>query len=428
MNKFRKIFFNLTVGLLLLSIVAGSAAAAKSDQIQDEIDDLESEAAEIEEERKGLQTEIQSTDDKMMDTANRKIQVDRDIELLRQKAENLNEQIRQYNILISEKQAVLSEIQGQQEDLLDAYKERMRAIQEHGEISYWSVLLNSDSFADMLTYRVMVGEIKKADELMMSELQEKAAEVLEAKEDLDNERGRLEDKIRELDDDERVLAEKREESDELLTELYEMSSELKGQEEEYESMDAEIHEQIAQKEIEYQKEKQREWEALQAELKAKEEEEKKKQEEENKKPGDNPAEDPGSTLPSVCFMHPLGGAGVVTCPYGYRVHPVTGNYSFHTGVDIGAPQGTPILASRSGYISAAEYNYDYGFMVTINHMDGYSTMYAHMTNFTVSPNQYVEQGQVIGYVGDTGIYSTGPHLHFTIYYNGSTVNPMEYIG
>ena len=146
------------------------------------------------------------------------------------------------------------------------------------------------------------------------------------------------------------------------------------------------------------------------------------------------ARQPGSLLPYNTYFavqkHTADKRrqSVVTCLYGYRAHLVAGNDSIHNGVDIGAPQGTPIYASGSGYISAAEYNYACGFMVTINHMDGYSTMYAHMTNFTVSPNQYVEQGQVIGYVGDTGVYSTGPHLHFTIYYNGSTVNPMEYIG
>ena len=100
-------------------------------------------------------------------------------------------------------------------------------------------------------------------------------------------------------------------------------------------------------------------------------------------------------------------------------------------IDKERPGGKTFLCvyhSRICEASAAEYNYAYGFMVTINRMDGYSTMYAHMTNFTVSPDQYVEQGQVIGYVGSTGVYTTGLHLHFTIYYNGSTVKPMEYIG
>ena len=423
MHKYRRFIISFIAGLLVLSMGAGLiamvATAAKSDQIQGEIDDLEQEAADLEAKRDALQTDIESTNDEMMDTANKKIQVDQDIELLNQEIENVNEQVHQYNLLIAEKQNELNEIQSQQEQLLESYKERMRAIQEHGEISYWSVLLNADSFADMLTYRVMIGEIEEADEMMMHDLREKAVEVLKAKEDLDNERGKLEDKIRELAEDEKTLDEKREESDQLLADLYQMSSELLEEDEKYESMVADLHEQIAQKEMDYQKAKQEEWEREHAH----------DHDNEGNAGGGTGGDsgDSGSTQPAVYFMHPLGGAGVVTCPYGYRNHPITGNYSFHNGVDIGAPQGTPILASRSGYVSAAEYNYAYGFMVTINHMDGYSSLYGHMTNFVVSAGQYVEQGQVIGYVGSTGI-STGPHLHFTIYYNGSTVNPMEYIG
>ena len=424
MYKYRRFIISFIASILVLSLgvglIAMVATAAKSDQIQGEIDDLEDEAADLEKERENLHSEIESTNDKMLDTANKKIQVDQEVELLNKEIENVNEQIHQYNLLIAEKQTALNEIQDQQETLLGNYKERMRAIQEHGEISYWSVLLNADSFADMLTYRIMIEEIEKADEEMMSDLREKAVEVLEAKEELDNERGKLEDKIHELGEDEKALAEKREESDKLLTELYEMSSELLAQDEEYESMVADLHEQIAKKEQEYQKAKQEEWDREHAHDHD--------NEGGNTGGGDSGnSGDSGSTTPSVYFMHPLGGVGVVTCPYGYRNHPITGNYSFHNGVDIGAPQGTPILASRSGYVSAAEYNYAYGFMVTVNHMDGFSSLYGHMTSFCVSAGQYVEQGQVIGYVGSTGI-STGPHLHFTIYYNGSTVNPMAYIG
>ncbi|MFR8915542.1 MAG: M23 family metallopeptidase, partial [Oscillospiraceae bacterium] len=68
----------------------------------------------------------------------------------------------------------------------------------------------------------------------------------------------------------------------------------------------------------------------------------------------------------------------------------------------------------------------YGYYVTINHGDGFSSLYGHMTHYTVSSGDYVNQGDLIGYVGSTG-YSTGPHLHFTMFYNGATVNPMDYV-
>ncbi len=99
--------------------------------------------------------------------------------------------------------------------------------------------------------------------------------------------------------------------------------------------------------------------------------------------------------------------------------------SFHTGVDLGAAEGTPIYATRSGTVTTATYSDVYGNYVTINHGDGYSSLYGHMTHYVVSAGEYVSQGEVIGYVGSTG--PQVPHLHFTIYYNGSTVNPMDYI-
>ena len=116
----------------------------------------------------------------------------------------------------------------------------------------------------------------------------------------------------------------------------------------------------------------------------------------------------------------------LTSPYGWRIHPVYGDRRFHSGVDLAANSGTPIYATRGGTVTKASYNNSAGYYVTINHGDGFSSSYLHMTHYIVSEGQKVSAGQVIGYVGSTGT-STGAHLHFTIYYNGSTVNPANYI-
>ena len=116
----------------------------------------------------------------------------------------------------------------------------------------------------------------------------------------------------------------------------------------------------------------------------------------------------------------------LTSPYGYRTHPTTGQWKFHNGVDLANNQGTPIYAARSGKVTVATYGGTYGYYVTINHGDGFSSLYAHMTHDVVSVGQTVTKGQLIGYMGSTG-RSTGPHLHFSIFYNGSSVNPMNYI-
>ena len=99
----------------------------------------------------------------------------------------------------------------------------------------------------------------------------------------------------------------------------------------------------------------------------------------------------------------------------------------HKGVDLNGAKGSPIYASRSGYVTTATYHYTAGNYVVINHGDGYSSVYMHMTHFVVNVGDYVKAGEVIGYVGSTG-RCTGPHLHFGISYNGTYVNPMDYIG
>ena len=99
----------------------------------------------------------------------------------------------------------------------------------------------------------------------------------------------------------------------------------------------------------------------------------------------------------------------------------------HNGVDLACSQGTPIYASRSGQVTTATYGKDAGYYVSINHGDGFASVYMHMTHYVVKAGSYVSQGQLIGYVGSTGA-STGPHLHFGISYNGTYVNPMKYIG
>ena len=126
------------------------------------------------------------------------------------------------------------------------------------------------------------------------------------------------------------------------------------------------------------------------------------------------------------FMWPSNTTHLVTSPYGYRIHPVTGKSRFHAGIDIGAAYGTSILAANDGVVIVAGYNAGgYGNYVVINHGGGYTTLYAHASSLLVSVGQKVSRGQVIATCGSTGM-STGPHIHFEVQYNGQTTNPMQY--
>lgn len=120
----------------------------------------------------------------------------------------------------------------------------------------------------------------------------------------------------------------------------------------------------------------------------------------------------------------------VTSPYGYRIHPVTKEKKFHSGIDLAAPLGTPIYASNNGIVATVGSKGGYGLAVTLNHgkINGkeMSSLYAHMSSYAVSVNQRVSAGQLIGYVGSTGV-STGNHLHFGIYEDNKSVNPTRYV-
>ncbi len=117
---------------------------------------------------------------------------------------------------------------------------------------------------------------------------------------------------------------------------------------------------------------------------------------------------------------------VITCKYGWRINPITNKNEMHNGLDIAAPRGTPIQAVKSGTVTRSENSGGWGNVIVITHGDGTSTLYAHCDKLLVSKGATVMQGQVIARVGDTG-QATGYHLHFTIYKNNTTVNPVDYL-
>ena len=115
-------------------------------------------------------------------------------------------------------------------------------------------------------------------------------------------------------------------------------------------------------------------------------------------------------------------AGYISSNYGYRIAPFAGTRQFHSGLDIAAPMGSPVKAAMSGRVSQVGSDYSFGNYVLISHHSGYRTFYGHMSVIRVKAGAYVGTGERIGDVGSTGL-STGPHVHFTVYKNGVTVNP-----
>ena len=126
------------------------------------------------------------------------------------------------------------------------------------------------------------------------------------------------------------------------------------------------------------------------------------------------------------MIWPIPGYTQITSKYGMRVHPITGTYKLHTGMDVGAPTGSSFVAAANGIVTKATYNSAYGNMVIIDHGGGVQTLYAHGSEIVAQVGQIVSKGTEVLKVGSTG-YSTGPHAHFEIRINGQTVNPQEYL-
>jgi murein DD-endopeptidase MepM/ murein hydrolase activator NlpD len=116
-------------------------------------------------------------------------------------------------------------------------------------------------------------------------------------------------------------------------------------------------------------------------------------------------------------------AGRVTSGFGERFHPILGYERFHKGVDLGATWGAPIVAAADGRVVSAGWRGGYGRAVEIAHASGLETLYGHMSRIAAAPGQLVRQGQVIGYVGSSGL-ATGPHVHFEVLKGGRAINPM----
>lgn len=119
-------------------------------------------------------------------------------------------------------------------------------------------------------------------------------------------------------------------------------------------------------------------------------------------------------------------AGKISSGFGMREHPRYGDRRMHTGIDITMPRGTPLHATADGVVSFADRSGGNGNIVVIEHGHGLTTVYAHNTRNTVKPGQTVKRGQVIAYSGSTGI-STGPHVHYEVWRNGTSVNPAPFL-
>lgn len=412
--KNKKRLISIVAALLALLMVFGIIAmivptpvsAESSASIKQRLDALEEEKEEIDAKIKELEGQISENFSSMEEIVAQKNLIDQEVFMLNQQIINLNNQIAEYGLLIADKQDELDLAEAHLAELQAQNKERIRAMEKNGNLSYWSVIFKANNFVDLLDRLQMIQEIAQSDKERLEEMQIAAEAVLAAKTNLETEKESLEASKAELDASQVELDAKRAEADKLLADLVAIGQEYEDLLEIQEDEQYELALEIAQAEEDYEDAKAAEWAA---------------------------AHPPASSTTTPSYAPPSSAGWILPCsywsltsPFGWRIHPIYGYEKFHYGVDLSGATGTPIYAARAGTVTTATYGASGGYYVGISHGDGFSSLYLHMTHYIVSPGQYVNQGQVIGYMGSTGA-STGPHLHFGISYNGVYVNPANYI-
>jgi len=387
--------------IMALCTLPISVNAATSAEIQKEIDALEAKNKVIQKEIDAIQRQYDANFNDMETIVEQKNAIDREMTLLNEKIETTNAQIAAYSQLIADTQEELDEAQAELRVISEAHRDRVRVMEEEGSITYWEVIFKANSFTDLLDRINMMEEISASDRRRIEQMRI-AADIVNATQiNLAAEKKSLEEIRVQLAADEAALEIARGQSDELLYELEQKAAEFEILLAESEVLQDELMLEIAAKEKELKEAKYDEYLAKLA------------------LQGQNPPSD-------ATWLTPVSG-GRLTSPFGMRLHPVLKVNRMHNGIDLACAQGTPIYATRAGKVTKTAYQAGgAGNYVSINHLDGFSSIYMHMTHYVVSAGQTVSQGQLIGYVGSTGI-STGPHLHFGISYAGTYVNPLAYI-
>lgn len=387
---------------LVVSLMGSFGAFAAGGQ--EEIDALEQQKQQLQSQQQSIQSNINDLVAQQADVIEQKAAMDEKNELARQEIELINEQIEVYTDLIDDKAKELEAAEKTEQEQLELYKKRVRSMEENGSYTYLDILFQCRSLSDVLSAIDMIGEIMESDKRLYEQYKE-------SRENTERIKGEYEQTLVLLGEKQETLEAEKAELEKQIAAAVEVINQLENDIEaaKAEYAKAAAAEAAAQASIN----------AIIAQMQA--------EEEAARQEAANNGQDytgTGSTATGT-YIWPCPSCTYVTSKFGMREHPLFGDERPHTGIDIGAQAGAEVIAADSGTVAVATYSSSYGNYVTIYHSNGDYTLYAHMSSLTVAAGQNVTQGDVIGYVGSTG-WASGPHLHFEIRVNGSTVDPTSY--
>ncbi len=316
----------------------------------------------------------------------------------------------------------LDEATVSKESQYDTMKARVKYMYENGDISFWEILMGSDSLEDMLNQIEYRSQIAKYDDELLKRYESACREVEKKEEEyamqlveLNAERNYQQ---LEIDNLNTLSANKAQYMAELSAALGITEEQYFNYYEEIENKTIEIAELEEKERIRKEEEERRKRE--EAEKKKREEEEIRRRAEEQAKLGLTDEKSPDK------MIWPFPTDHRVFSYFGGRTHPITKKWAMHYGIDIGGAYGADIVAALAGTVVTAKWTDQSGNYIVVDHGNGYQTYYLHASKLLVKKGDYVKQGQVIMKCGSTG-WSTGPHLHFGVKVNGVYKDPLDYV-
>lgn len=397
----------LALCLAALMTVPTGALANSSKSLTIEKNKKKQEQTQLNKKIKEQKTNISNTETEKKSVNGEIESLDAKIQVASAKISSLQGEISKLNADIDENQKKLEEAQVNLSENTDALRMRLREMYKRGNVNYLEVILNSRDIEELLRNNEIISSIAKADRELIEYIKEQIDTINDAKERLQIDRAKVSANKAAVENEratyQAAVNAKNEYMKVLESNLDLYKAEFEKAQANWESLDSEIAR--LQKEIAEQK-------------KAEEAARRATRVHSNISVSSGPRD-------GQKYTWPVPGHYSISSPYGYRVHPILGYSKFHSGIDIPAPIGTPIVAAKSGTVIMAKLMSGYGNVVMVDHGETV-TVYAHCSAVNVNVGDSVKEGDVVAFIGSTGL-STGPHLHFEVRVNGATVNPVGYV-
>lgn len=389
----------------------------KIDASEEKVKELESQQATQEDIISTLNEQLSDLNDMLESVGDQKDIINSDIEATQKKITELNNEIAELDAQIAQKDKEIDET-------IELFCERMKANYMAGETSILEIFTSSSDLSSFLNRLEMFKRVTENDQGLVDTLNKEIASIEKMKSDLNEKKASLQEEKTQLETKQAELQTTEDELSSTQASIISKSNEVNKK-------IAALNEQTKQLQVsisQYNSEMDSIEDEITAFLKA--QASSGSSGSSGSSSGSSNSGSSSSNVSTKGWAWPIPySSSYISSSYGYRSDPATGSYKYHSGIDItmGGAYGKKIIATKAGtVIRATSGSTGYGNYVMIDHGNGYVSLYGHCSSLAVSNGQTVSQGQVIAYIGSSG-YSTGPHCHFEIRYNGEKVNPLHYV-